>query len=990
MIDLDRLLVEILAGDHHHEGSNQYDAVDGKVVYPTAIQVRFAGCKGVLQVKRGLKEQMGVDILIFRSMMKAPVDLVSSSSTITPPPPPSPSTSRSSPLTEFGTSTIVHVCRTARRYTCFLNHQIILLLSARGVANDVLVSMMQRELLRVYGSLLCNVQTLNEHAHLFRGPFFPPSFLANFTPSMANHYFFRCLAAHCVRYHSEELRRRGCIHIRKGAVVLGTTDLTQTLGPGEVFINLSADEQAEHEGVLEGHVLVTRNPCYHPGDVRVLRAVNTSNSHLRELKDQIVFPSRSDCRRPHADEMGGGDVDGDLFHVIWDPQLVQPLLYPSPQLCRYIAVEEGLGNVEAMNYQAPQVQHLPVDEEDYFVRTISNFDLGRLSNLHKLYADLKGAYCQECLLLATLCSYAVDAPKTGVKVRVPQHLKLSAAMRPEWSIEDDDERRRSFKPPTLLQQLADCVQDVELRLAPSFEQCTGLPDHLPPPIKELKTKIEDVAHIEWCQLEERACRLLKLYQHRLSALIRRFGLSSEAEAISCKIMYHRNSSSQDRWEHTNALRQAIRRLREEVVSWWKIEVGSEQAQAAAGCLSPDITATMVVCCVWQWVSHVRPVSDVDLQITHQPVFFVSFGWVACDALQQLLDFDLEVPMGQNPLTEYESIGQRIVDSLTREQAVRMTHPYSHVRLQRCLEWCVPVALFVQRIYEDITVEAPGHATACLADLWSQAHVLPESNPWPASHPAAHFIFEMAKELMGPEETSGTRRDQKLDFVRECWGMDFLWDRMRKAAYNQADRVARCVLRAAERSPAFLQQTFVVAVGIIAFSPDLRHELPNKTRQVVPLGHWQCSRFVVTDTQAILHQLAPSVLVADRCENADRKECRDCKTKTCKNREVNVMLEVRPTKIGGLVDMVALGDANERQLRELSVQAIRLLEQGFRREQLLENRPCYQAASCRLEPEMQKQIIDCVQEHTVTLVVSLPLTSTNACVHIFIHAYIHHH
>lgn len=53
--------------------------------------------------------------------------------------------------------------------------------------------------------------------------------------------------------------------------------------------------------VHKGPVMVTRNPCLHPGDVRKLVAVDTPQ--LKHLVDCVVFPSVGP--RPHPSEMGG-------------------------------------------------------------------------------------------------------------------------------------------------------------------------------------------------------------------------------------------------------------------------------------------------------------------------------------------------------------------------------------------------------------------------------------------------------------------------------------------------------------------------------------------------------------------------------------------------------------------------------------------------------------------------------------------------------------
>jgi RNA-dependent RNA polymerase len=54
------------------------------------------------------------------------------------------------------------------------------------------------------------------------------------------------------------------------------------------------DEEKDNESlaytILKGKIAVAKNPCMHPGDIRVLNAVD--KPQLRHLVNCIVFPSK--------------------------------------------------------------------------------------------------------------------------------------------------------------------------------------------------------------------------------------------------------------------------------------------------------------------------------------------------------------------------------------------------------------------------------------------------------------------------------------------------------------------------------------------------------------------------------------------------------------------------------------------------------------------------------------------------------------------------
>jgi hypothetical protein len=75
----------------------------------------------------------------------------------------------------------------------------------------------------------------------------------------------------------------------------------------------------QDEKILTGDVLVTKNPCAHPGDVQKVTAVDYPE--LRHLYNVVVFPTVGN--RPIQHMLSAGDLDGDTYMVIWDEDLVK-------------------------------------------------------------------------------------------------------------------------------------------------------------------------------------------------------------------------------------------------------------------------------------------------------------------------------------------------------------------------------------------------------------------------------------------------------------------------------------------------------------------------------------------------------------------------------------------------------------------------------------------------------------------------------------------
>lgn len=215
----------------------------------------------------------------------------------------------------------------------------------------------------------------------------------------------------------QKLKKRTRIYLEDSCTLIGTVDTTGVLGEGEVFVQIRKDSFKQENNSFEyakylqlvdqetqtltGNVIVSRNPCTHPGDVRVLKAVD--RPELKHLTNIVVFSSKGE--RPECNKMAGGDLDGDVYFVSWDKNLIN---YLPPE------------NMEMpQKYEKPTiVKDRPEAEElpDYFCFYLERDILGKLSNLHLSLCDFygrEGPKHPNCTRLSELCSVAVDFAKHG-------------------------------------------------------------------------------------------------------------------------------------------------------------------------------------------------------------------------------------------------------------------------------------------------------------------------------------------------------------------------------------------------------------------------------------------------------------------------------------------------------------------------------------------------------------------------------------------------
>ncbi|GBG67850.1 hypothetical protein CBR_g971 [Chara braunii] len=418
---------------------------------------------------------------------------------------------------------------------CFLNRQIINILSGLGIPDQIFIELQDAMihfldfmiddpevalgLLRV----MCAGQVHDVMTHMLE---------SGFHPTLEPHLQVMLGAFRAANI--LDLRSKARMFVQKGRCLLGCMDETRMLAHGEVFIQVTCttDDQdlqqlpngGSHSrrgsgagrtallhdvhAVITGLVAVVRNPCLHPGDVRVLVAVDVPALH--HIVDCVVFPQTGP--RPHPNECSGGDLDGDLYTVIWDERLI-----PSTP-------------VEPMEYMDLNAQELdrPIQLEDlqrFFVNHMINDNLGLISNAHTAQADMspQGVFDPLCIELAKLFSMAVDYPKTGVPAVMPREAKPTKF--PDFL---EKEYKESYESEKILGILYRKVKAMT-------PQC--LPETLRVTIAKLQDAYdEDLEYGEFRLYLGEAWACKRDYNMRLASLMNQFQITSEAEIVTGYIL----------------------------------------------------------------------------------------------------------------------------------------------------------------------------------------------------------------------------------------------------------------------------------------------------------------------------------------------------------------------------------------------------------------------------------------------------------------------
>lgn len=153
----------------------------------------------------------------------------------------------------------------------YLNRQIILLLSSLGISNQAFISLqdqMLQQLKALTGTSKEACQALKDLNEF--GGNGHNIFLIAYLKKLGEQRdpFIRRLLLAFKAFLIKELRIKAKIRVQNSWSLLGVIDESRTLKYGQVFIQIDNSNQQKEDSIKEifkGPVIVTRNPCFHPG-----------------------------------------------------------------------------------------------------------------------------------------------------------------------------------------------------------------------------------------------------------------------------------------------------------------------------------------------------------------------------------------------------------------------------------------------------------------------------------------------------------------------------------------------------------------------------------------------------------------------------------------------------------------------------------------------------------------------------------------------------
>ena len=448
--------------------------------------------------------------------------------------------------------------------------------------------------------------------------------------------YWRSLLLHSVYIDTKELREKTNIPIKKGCRLMGVPDPCNVLSPHEVFLRVCSPDGLPE--VITGNVLIFRNPCLHPGDLRIKKAV--LRSELIPWTNVLIFPCSKQSSSSIADECSGGDVDGDVFSIIWDDKIV-PSKSSEVKACNYQALSNASPN-------EIRICEDPNDQEalsEIYELNMVNDTLGRVAHLHMALCDQLDEMALDPLAieLAKSQSVAVDCPKTGIVPQVPK--KAMELVKDNGYPDFMGKKDKNV-------YISENLLGILYRKACSVAFDKEIKEYICKFSFDPLLKVDGYEHYE-----KEANELFEVYRQKMKVIMRRFNLENEQEAAMGRPLSWHPLLKGNKGKSENAITTSFKHLQ-----------NSFRNIFYQDCKSSD--EAMKKASAWYQVAYNR------CNDTHG--YFLSFPWVAAETLCEIKNQKkitntscIEVDIGRTMVNLFSQNVPEMIEKIKRNEMIHL-------------------------------------------------------------------------------------------------------------------------------------------------------------------------------------------------------------------------------------------------------------------------------------------------------------------------------
>ena len=398
--------------------SKKWGINDSNII--SAIQIRFMGCKGVFALDPSLEQ----NTVHYRESQK-----------------------------KFESDDVaLNICSVSNFKEGFLNRQFIILLSTLGVEDKIFENIEEKIMNRYLNLLKDSSKALlsdNSLYYEFKNKlnYFIPTFEYFFKKgiNLLNEPLFSQFINIFVYSKLINIKYNGRLNDKKCVCLMGVIDETNILEEDQVYIHLMySTENSTIDKILNQKVTVYRSPSLHPGDIKILNAVN--NPLLEHMINVIVFSKRGN--RPTFNQLSGGDLDGDRYFISYNDYITNNIKDTN---CEPL---EDLKYSEKNNKNIKAEKITIEDSINCMIKTTSNNLVGQICDNHLAFADESKLKAKDpkCIKLSKYFNQEIDSSKTGnfVDLSILKIEELIKKKRPDFLSNGMANKNKIYKSPGIL------------------------------------------------------------------------------------------------------------------------------------------------------------------------------------------------------------------------------------------------------------------------------------------------------------------------------------------------------------------------------------------------------------------------------------------------------------------------------------------------------------------------------------------------------------